>query len=59
MSSKLNLANHEHTTLWIAFADIEEAIDNGEYDKAKSLCRIWTDEVRYSNIISDYTLMTE
>jgi hypothetical protein len=59
MSSKLNLANHEHTTLWIAFADIEEAINNGEYDKAKSLCRVWTDEVRYSNIISDYTLMTE
>jgi hypothetical protein len=59
MSSKLNLANHEHTTLWIAFVDIEEAINNGEYDKAKSLCRVWTDEVRYSNIISDYTLMTE
>ena len=59
MSSKLNLANHEHSTLWIAFSDIEEAIDNGEYEKAKTLCRVWTDEVRYSNIISEYKLMAD
>ena len=59
MEEKLNLANNEHTNLWIAFSDIEEAIDNGEYNKAKTLCRVWTDEVRYSNIISEYTLMDE
>ena len=59
MEKKLNLANHEHTNLWIAFSDIEEAINNEEYDKAKSLCRVWIDEVRYSNIISKYKLMDE
>lgn len=59
MNKKLSLPNHEHISLWIAFADIEEAINNGEYDKAKTLCRVWTDEVRYSNIISEYTLMDD
>ena len=59
MSSKLNLANHEHSTLWIAFSDIEEAINNGEYAKAKSLCQVWGSEVRYSNIIDEYKLVTE
>ena len=59
MEKKLNLANHEHTNLWIAFSDIEEAIEKGEYEKAKTLCRVWTDEVRYSNIISEYKLMAD
>ena len=59
MNKKLSLSNHEHSNLWIAFSDIEEAINNGEYDKAKSLCRVWVDEVRYSNIISEYKLMDE
>ena len=59
MNKKLSLSNHEHSNLWIAFSDIEEAINNEEYDKAKSLCRVWTDEVRYSNIISEYKLMDE
>ena len=36
MNKKLSLSNHEHTNLWIAFSDIEEAINNGEYDKAKT-----------------------
>lgn len=59
MEKKLNLSNNEHINLWIAFSDIEEAIENSEYEKAKTLCRKWTDEVRYSNIISEYKLMTE
>ena len=53
----LNLANNECIKLQLAFADVEEAIINKDYDKAMSLCRVWSDECRYSEIIVDYTLM--
>ena len=56
---KLSLANNEHITLILAFADIEEAIINKEYDKAMSLCRVWSEECRYSDIIEKYTLMDD
>ena len=59
MDKELSLANNEHLKLWIAFSDIEEAINNGENDKAKSLCQVWADKVRYSNIISEYKLMND
>jgi len=59
MNKKLSLANNEHIELLIAFLDIEEAIDDGDEDKAITLCQKWADKVRYSDIISEYKLMDE
>ena len=57
MSNKLKLHNNEYIKLYLAFADIEEAIRNGDSDKAMSLCEEWSIAIRESDIIESYDIM--
>ena len=56
-SNKLKLHNNEYIKLYLAFADIEEAIRNGDSDKAISLCEEWGLAFRESDIIESYDIM--
>ena len=58
-NNNLKLHNNEYIKLYLAFADIEEAIRNGDSDKAISLCEEWGLAIRESDIIESYDLMDD